>query len=101
MMDIAKWREPQRLIQLCQLVAFARPGFGLPVMRDLEGSVPGVSHRVVFVEVPQRDIRATDIRQRIAKVDLSSGWCPGLWSATSWNMVYTELHCDERLEAVC
>ena len=67
LMDIAKWREPQRLMQLCQLVAFARPGFRLPVMSDLEGAVPGVSQRVVFVEVPQRDIRATDIRQRVAE----------------------------------
>ena len=67
LMDIAKWKEPQRLIQLCQLVAFARPGFGLPVIGDLEAAVPGVSQRVIFVEVPQRDIRAIAIRQRIAE----------------------------------
>jgi len=67
LMDIAKWRDPQRLIQLCQLAVFARPGFGLPVMVDLEAAVPGVSQRVVFVEVPQRDIQATAIRQRIAE----------------------------------
>jgi nicotinate-nucleotide adenylyltransferase len=67
LMDIAKWKEPQRLIQLCQLVAFARPGFGLPTMEALEAAVPGVSQRVVFVEVPQVNIRATDIRCRIAE----------------------------------
>jgi nicotinate-nucleotide adenylyltransferase len=67
LMDIAKWKEPQRLIQLCQLVAFARPGFGLPTMEALEAAVPGISQRVVFVEVPQVNIRATDIRCRIAE----------------------------------
>lgn len=67
LMDIAKWKEPQRLIQLCELVAFARPGFGLPTMEALEAAVPGVSQRVVFVEVPQVNIRATDIRRRIAE----------------------------------
>ena len=67
LMDIAKWKEPQRLIQLCQLVAFARPGFGLPTMEALEAAVPGVSQRVVFAEVPQVNIRATDIRRRIAE----------------------------------
>jgi nicotinate-nucleotide adenylyltransferase len=67
LMDIGKWREPQRLIHLCQLVAFARPGSGLPGMGDLEAAVPGVSQRIVFVEVPHRDIQATDIRQRIAE----------------------------------
>jgi len=64
--EVAKWKEPQRLIRLCQLVAFARPGCGLPVMEDLEAAVPGISRRVVFVEVPQVDVRATAIRQRIA-----------------------------------
>jgi len=67
LMDIAKWKEPQRLIQLCQLVAFARPGFGLPTMEALEAAVPGISMRVVFAEVPQVNIRATDIRRRIAE----------------------------------
>jgi len=67
LMDIAKWKEPQRLIQLCQLVAFARPGFGLPTMEALEATAPGVSQRVVFVEVPQVNIRATDIRRRVAE----------------------------------
>ena len=67
LMDIARWKEPQRLIQLCQLVAFARPGFGLPTMEALEAAVPGISLRVVFAEVPQVNIRATDIRCRIAE----------------------------------
>ena len=67
LMDIAKWKEPQRLIQLCQLVAFARPGFGLPTMEALEAAVPGISLRGVFAEVPQVNIRATDIRCRIAE----------------------------------
>lgn len=64
--DIAKWKEPQQLIQLCQLVAFARPGAGLPAMEDLEASVPGISERVTIVKVPRVDLRATAIRQRIA-----------------------------------
>jgi nicotinate-nucleotide adenylyltransferase len=67
LMDIAKWKEPRRLIQICQLVAFARPGFGLPTMDALEAAVPGLTERVVFVEVPQVNIRATDIRSRIAE----------------------------------
>jgi nicotinate-nucleotide adenylyltransferase len=67
LMDIAKWREPQRLTQICQLVAFARPGCQLPGMKALEAAVPGISVRVIFVEVPQVDIRATDIRRRAAE----------------------------------
>jgi nicotinate-nucleotide adenylyltransferase len=66
-MDIRKWKEPQRLIQLCRLAAFARPGFGLPTTEALESAVPGVSRRVVFLDVPQVNIRATDIRRRVAE----------------------------------
>jgi nicotinate-nucleotide adenylyltransferase len=67
LMDIAKWKEPQRLIQICQLVAFARPGCRLLRMEALEAAVPGVSERVILVQVPQVDIRATDIRRRVAE----------------------------------
>lgn len=67
LIDIAKWKEPQRLIRLCQLAAFARPGCGLLDMEPLEAAVPGISQRLVFVEVPQVDIRATDIRRRLSE----------------------------------
>ncbi len=65
--DLPKWKEPQRLIQLCQMVAFARPGYRLPAMKSLEAAIPGVSLRFLLVEVPQVNIRATEIRRRIAE----------------------------------
>ncbi|RLC92910.1 MAG: nicotinic acid mononucleotide adenylyltransferase [Chloroflexi bacterium] len=61
------WKEPQRLIQLCCLVAFARPGFPLPALEPLEAAIPGLSRRVTFVEVSQVDVSASDIRRRVAK----------------------------------
>jgi nicotinate-nucleotide adenylyltransferase len=65
--DIPKWKDPQRLIQLCHLVTFARPGFRLPELGPLEKAVPGVTQRVLVVEVPQVDISATDIRFRVSE----------------------------------
>lgn len=65
--DIARWKEPRRLIRLCRLAAFARPGGRLPDLEALEPAVPGISQRVVFVEAPQVDIRATDLRRRVAE----------------------------------
>jgi nicotinate-nucleotide adenylyltransferase len=94
LMDIPKWKDPQRLIQVCQLAAFARPGFGLPTMETLEAALPGLSQRVVFVEVPQVNIRATDIRRRIAEGRSIQRLVPraveryilehGLYKAASW-----------------
>jgi nicotinate-nucleotide adenylyltransferase len=65
--QLPKWKEPQRLIQLCRLAAFARPGFPLPPLEPLEPAIPGLSQRVAFVKVSQIDISATEIRRRVAQ----------------------------------
>src|SRR5690606_28121491 len=65
--DIARWKDPARLVQLCRLVSFSRPGGRLPDLKALEPAVPGIAGRVAFIEVPQVDIRATDIRRRVAE----------------------------------
>jgi nicotinate-nucleotide adenylyltransferase len=65
--ELPKWREPQRLIQLCRLAAFARPGFPLPPLEPLELAIPGLSQRVTSVEVSQIDISASEIRRRVAQ----------------------------------
>jgi nicotinate-nucleotide adenylyltransferase len=63
--ELPKWKEPLRLIQLCRLAAFARPGFPLSPLEPLELAIPGLSQRVAFVEVSQVDISATEIRRRV------------------------------------
>jgi nicotinate-nucleotide adenylyltransferase len=65
--ELPQWKEPERLIQICQLVAFSRPGSVRPSLQNLELTIPGVSQRVRFVEVPQVDISATQIRSRVAQ----------------------------------
>ncbi len=67
LVDLPKWKEPQRLVRLYRLAAFARPGWKLPDLKALEEAVPGVADRVIFVEVPQVDISATEIRRRRAE----------------------------------
>jgi len=65
--ELPQWKEPSRLIQICQLVAFTRPGFPLPPLEPLESAIPGLSQHVTFVEVPQIDISATQIRNRVSR----------------------------------
>lgn len=65
--ELPQWKEPSRLIQICQLVAFNRPGFPLPPLEPLESAIPGLSQHVTFVEVPQIDISATQIRNRVSR----------------------------------
>ena len=65
--ELLQWKEPWRLIQICQLVAFTKPGFTLPSLELLESVIPGLSQHVTFVEVSQIDISATVIRSRVVQ----------------------------------
>lgn len=76
LVDLPRWKEPSRLVQLCRLVAFNRPGTDLPSLGWLESVVPGVSHSITFVDVSQVDISATQIRQRAARGDSLQGLVP-------------------------
>ena len=65
--ELPQWKEPDRLIQLCKLVAVTRPGFSRPDLKALESLVPGVTQRVAWLDIPPVDISSTDIRNRVAR----------------------------------
>jgi nicotinate-nucleotide adenylyltransferase len=64
--ELPLWKEPGKLIQQCQLVAFPRSGCEKPALASLEKSIPGISLRVKWLEVTPADISASDIRSRVA-----------------------------------
>lgn len=76
LVDLPRWKEPSRLIRMCRLVAFNRPGSVLPSLGWLESVVPGLSQSITFVEVSQLDISATEIRQRAAHGGSLQGLVP-------------------------
>jgi len=65
--ELPQWKEPDRLIQLCKVVAVTRPGFSRPDLKALESSVPGVTQSVVWLDIPPVDISSSDIRKRVAQ----------------------------------
>jgi nicotinate-nucleotide adenylyltransferase len=65
--ELPIWKEPSRLLDLCHVVAVRRPGYAELDWRSLEQSIPGVSSRVVVVDVPQVDISSTQIREQVAE----------------------------------
>jgi GTPase len=65
--QIPTWHEPSRIINLCYLVAVPRPGFKRPSLRSLEGVLPGITEKVIFMENPKIDISATEIRERVGR----------------------------------
>ncbi len=67
--ELASWYNPQGILeQLDYLVAVHRPGHReRPGYREqLEARLPGTTQRLLTVPVPQLDISASDLRQRVA-----------------------------------
>ena len=62
-----QWKDPDRLIRVCRLVALPRPGCAVPDLDALEKEVPGISKNVILLDEPHIDISATEIREKVAK----------------------------------
>jgi GTP-binding protein len=65
--QLPDWHEPSKIIKLCTLVAVPRPGYDKPSMKALEGVLPGISQKVIFLDKPRIDISATEIRELAAR----------------------------------
>lgn len=65
--ELPQWKEPSRLVQLCQLVAFNRPGVPPVSIELLESAIPGISQHISYIEVSPIDISATQIRNAVAQ----------------------------------
>jgi nicotinate-nucleotide adenylyltransferase len=67
LIDFPRWKEPARLIEICRLAAFARPDVAMPSLDDLELALPGICERITFVEIPQFNVSATEIRRLVTR----------------------------------
>ena len=67
LIELPRWHQPQRILELCRLVAVPRVGCRLPDLELLEKSLQGISQRVVMLDKPQIDVSASIIRDRVAK----------------------------------
>jgi nicotinate-nucleotide adenylyltransferase len=67
LMQLPKWHQPERLIELCRLVAVPRVDFPLPDLPALEKELPGISEKVILFDRPRIDINASEVRQRVAQ----------------------------------
>lgn len=65
--ELHRWKEPSRLVQMCQLVAVPRPGFSPPDLEALESSITGITQSVVWLDMPPVDVSSSDIRKRVAE----------------------------------
>jgi len=66
LLELPQWKNPTKLLKLCHLAVFPRPGFEQPDLGTLEASAGGISESVVWLSMEPMYISSTDIRRRIA-----------------------------------
>ena len=66
--DIQAWKEPERLMQLCKMIAVERPGYPLSGLnRKLGELYERNKDRLIAANVYTVNLSASDIRQRVQK----------------------------------
>jgi len=66
-MELPDWKEPEKLIQLCKLIIFNRPNRLKQELEHLDKVIPGLSTRVIMVDISPIEISSTNIRARVAQ----------------------------------
>jgi len=62
--ELPRWKEPERLLTLCRIVAFQRPGCDMDP-RNLFLKLPLLRERLIVLEGPRLDISGTELRRRV------------------------------------
>jgi len=63
--DLPRWKDPERVLALAELVVFPRLGCPAPDLPGLERLLPGVGKRVHLLEGPIIQISSTEVRRRV------------------------------------
>jgi nicotinate-nucleotide adenylyltransferase len=64
--DFPDWREPDRLLALCELIVLSRPGVPPAIPRAVSDRVGRHVDRIHLQRMPELDISSTDLRRRFA-----------------------------------
>ncbi|HEU0020503.1 MAG TPA: nicotinate-nucleotide adenylyltransferase [Dehalococcoidia bacterium] len=62
-----RWKEPEKLLNLCHLAIVNRPGHQSVDVNDLVKRYPQAGTRLTLLSVPRIEISSTEIRQRVAE----------------------------------
>ena len=75
LLDLPNWREPERLASLATLAVAVRGGQRLEAA-DLQKLLPGLDRRVVWLDMPDIEVSATDVRRRAGEGTSLAGLVP-------------------------
>ena len=75
--DMPHWSEPNRILELARLAVARRPDSTGPLLTpEVRATLPQIESRIDFVQMPQLDISATEIRRRIAASESTDDLLP-------------------------
>ena len=67
-LEILTWKDPERLLSSCHVIAATRPGYDLSRLESSIGQLwARFSHRIHVVQVPAMSISSSDIRERVRR----------------------------------
>ena len=67
MRELRRWHEPERLFEMCVVVAVSRPDTDDITPSSFEHDFPAAADRFRLLRGPMLDISATDVRNRVAE----------------------------------
>lgn len=67
--DLGNWNQAEEILRLAQLVVCARPGVEVDVgqMMELLHKLPNLLHKLTFVEMPELEIAASNLQERVRR----------------------------------
>ena len=65
--ELSHWREPRRLLEMCELVAVTRPGYGRLDVDAVDAALPGASGRIRVLDIPLIGVSSSLIRERVGE----------------------------------
>jgi nicotinate-nucleotide adenylyltransferase len=68
-LDLQRWHEPERLLELAEWIVVSRPGFPLADLSPL-GLTPHQKGRIHLLQTVHEDVAATNLRERLEAGDL-------------------------------
>ena len=62
-----RWKDPERVVELCHLIIVNRPGHQGVDVNDVVGRYPKAGTRLTLLNVPRIEISSTEIRKRVSE----------------------------------
>jgi len=62
--ELSRWKQPEQIIKFCRIVALTRSAVDAPQITELDRVIPGLSQRLIMLDMAPVDISSTDIRRR-------------------------------------